>query len=51
MKSLLLAITATAGIFYCLQRPTLRRLLSVRRRPVSTVRPLASAPRKRRRRS
>jgi hypothetical protein len=47
MKHLLIAIVVSFGIFTCLNRPTLKALLTVRRRPTEPVRPLATARRRR----
>lgn len=47
MKSLTLAAGLTGLILYCLQRPALTRLLTIRRRPASNVRPLSTARRRR----
>jgi len=47
MKHLVLAIVVSAGIFHCLNLPTLKALLTVRRRPTQPVQPLATARRRR----
>jgi hypothetical protein len=47
MKSLLIAMVLAGGIFTVLNRPTLKSLLTVRRRPTLPVRALATARRRR----
>ncbi|MBC7543483.1 MAG: hypothetical protein H7338_12200 [Candidatus Sericytochromatia bacterium] len=47
MKSLVIALFVAVGIFSCLTRPTLKNLLTIRRRPTPPVRALATARRRR----